>query len=102
MPDFELVPLDEAERNTQLIGKRGTPKRQYIAYIERFKDGHVGKLKDSEGETTAAIRRRLGSAAKYLGKELVVQRVGDQVYFWEEGSPGAPKRRRRRRKAKSS
>ena len=102
MPDFELVPLDEAERNTQLIGKRGTPKRQYIAYIERFKDGHVGKLKDSEGETTAAIRRRLGSAAKCLGKQLVVQRLGDQVYFWEEGSPGAPRLRRRRSKAKSS
>jgi len=69
-------------------------------YIERLEDGHAGKLKGSEGETTAAIRRRLGSAAKYLGKELVVQRVGDQLYFWEEGSPGAPKRRRR--KAKSS
>jgi len=25
MPDFELVPLDEAERNTQLIGKSGAP-----------------------------------------------------------------------------
>ena len=83
MPDFELVPLDEAERNTQLVGKRGAPKRQYIGYIERLEDGHAGKLKGSEGETTAAIRRRLGSAAKYLGKELVVQRVGDQLYFWK-------------------
>ena len=60
MPDFELLPLDEAERNTQLLGKRGTPKRQYIGYIERLEDGHAGKLKGSEGETTAAIRRRLG------------------------------------------
>ena len=102
MPDFELVPLDEAERNTQLIGKSGAPMWECIGYIERLKYGHAGKLKGSEGETTAAIRRRLGSAAKYLGKELVVQRVGDQVYFGEEGSPGAPKRRRRRRKVKSS
>ena len=102
MPDFELVPLDEAERNTQLIGKRGALMREYIGYIERLKDGHAGKLQGNEGEITAPIRRRLGSAAKYLGKELVVQRVGDQLYFWEEGSPGAPKRRRRRRKAKSS
>ena len=102
MPDFELVPLDEAERNTQLIGKSGAPMWECIGYIERLKYGHAGKLKGSEGETTTAIRRRLGSAAKYLGKELVVQGVGDQVYFWEEGSPGAPKRRRRRRKAKSS
>ena len=93
MPDFELVPLDEAERNTQLIGKSGAPMWECIGYIERLKYGHAGKLKGSEGETTAA---------KYLGKELVVQGVGDQVYFWEEGSPGAPKRRRRRRKAKSS
>ena len=99
---IELVPLDEAERNTQLIGKRGGLMREYIGYIERLEDGHAGKLQGNEVETTAAIRRRLGSAAKYLGKELVVQRVGDQLYFWEEGSPGAPKRRRRRRKAKSS
>ena len=41
MPDFELVPLDEAERNTQLLGKRGAPKRQYIGYIERLEDGHA-------------------------------------------------------------
>jgi len=102
MPDFELVQLDEVEWNTQMIGKRGAIMREYIGYIERLKDGHAGKLQGNEGETTAAIRRRLGSAAKYLGKELVVQRVGDQLYFWEEGSPGAPKRRRRRRKAKSS
>ena len=102
MPDFELVPLDEAERNTQLIGKRGALMREYIGYIERLKDGHAGNLQGNEVETTAAIRRRLGSAAKYLGKELVVQRVGDQLYFWEEGSLGAPKSRRRRRKAKSS
>jgi len=33
MPDFELVPLDEAERNTQLIGKRGTPKRHSKAAV---------------------------------------------------------------------
>ena len=102
MPNFELVPLDEAERNTKLIGKRGAIMREYIGYIERLEDGHAGKLQGSEGESTAAIRRRLGAASKYLDKELVMQRVGDQVYFWEEGSPGAPKRRRRRRKAKAS
>lgn len=102
MPIFKLVPLDEAERNTKLVGKRGALMREYIGYIERLVVGQAGKLQGSEGETTAAIRRRLGAAAKYLGKELVVQRVGDQVYFWEEGTPGAPKRRRRRRKSKTS
>jgi predicted RNA-binding protein YlqC (UPF0109 family) len=102
MPDFELVTLDEAERNTKLIGKRGAMMQEYIGYIEQLEEGHAGKLQGNEGETTAAIRRRLGAAAKYLGKELVVQRVEDQVYFWEEGSPGAPKRRRRRRKTKTS
>ena len=102
MPNFELVPLDEAERNTKLVGKRGTIMREYIGYIEQLEEGHAGKLQGNEDETTAAIRRRLGAAAKYLGKELMVQRVEDQVYFWEEGSPGAPKRRRRRRRAKTS
>jgi len=39
MPDFELVPLDEAERNTQLVGKRGAPKRQYIGTLSDLKMG---------------------------------------------------------------
>ena len=72
--------------------------RQYMDYIGQVETGQAGKLILDEGETTAAIRRRLGAAAELLGKSLVVNRLGDVVYFWEESSGSAPRRRGRRRK----
>ena len=62
--------------------------RQYIDYINQLEPGQAGKLTPDEGETTAAIRRRLGAAAELLGKSLVVNRQGDAVFFW--GDRGAP------------
>ena len=73
--------------------------RQYMDYIGQLEAGQAGKLVPDEGETTAAIRRRLGAAAQLLGKSLVVNRLGDVVYFWDEDSSPAPRRRGRRKKA---
>ncbi len=72
--------------------------RQYMDFIGQLEAGQAGKLIPDEDETTAAIRRRLGAAAQLLGKSLVVNRMGNLVYFWEETS-GSPRRRGRRRKA---
>ena len=72
--------------------------RQYMDYIGQLENGQAGKLIPNAGETTAAIRRRLGAAAQLLGKSLVVNRQGDVVYFWKEGDGPAPRRRGRRRK----
>ena len=96
MPTLELVSMREAQLELSLSGKRGATIRQYIDYINRLEPGQAGRLTPDEGETTAAIRRRLGAAAELLGKSLVVNRQGDTVFFWEE-SQGAPPRRRRRR-----
>ena len=96
MPDFELVPLDEARLQASLTGSRGAIMKEYLGYIDQLQGGQAGKLRAGEGETTAAIRRRLGAAAEQAGKELVVRRVGHEVYFWE-GRPAAPRRRGRGR-----
>ena len=98
MPTLELVSLQEARLELSLTGKRGVMMRQYMDYIGQLETGQAGKLIPDEGETTAAIRRRLGAAAELLGKSLVVNRQGDAVYFWEESSGSAPRRRGRRRK----
>ena len=98
MPTLELVTLQEARLELSLTGKRGVMMRQYMDYIGQIETGQAGKLIPDEGETTAAIRRRLGAAAELLGKSLVVNRLGNVVYFWEESS-GSPRRRGRRRKA---
>ena len=101
MPTLEIVSLQDAKRELSLTGKRGALMRQYIDYINQLADGGAGKLTPDEGETTAAVRRRLGAAAELLGKKLVVNRQGNTVFFWEEGAGPAPRRRGRRKKSET-
>ena len=98
MPTFEVVSLRDAQLELSLTGKRGAIMRQYMDFIGQLEPGQAGKLIPDAGETTAAIRRRLGAAAELLGKNLVVNRQGDVVFFWQEASASAPRRRSRRRK----
>ena len=99
MPTLEVVSLKDAQLELSLTGKRGVMLRQYMDYIGQLEAGQAGKLIPDEGETTAAIRRRLGTAAELLGKSLVVSRLDDVVYFWAEGEGPEPRRRRRRTKS---
>ena len=85
MPTFELMSAREAQLEMALRGSRGEVLREYVGYIEQVGTGHAGKLTAQEGETTAALRRRLGAAAQLLGKTLTVTRNGRVVYFWEGG-----------------
>ena len=83
MPTFSIVLASEArasiasERRAALVG-------EYIGYIERVGAGEAGALIAGEGETTQAIRRRLGAAAQALGRSLEVRRAGNAVYFWTQ------------------
>ena len=95
MPTLKVVPLQDAQLELSLTGKRGAMMRQYMDYIGQVEVGQAGKLIPDEGETTAAIRRRLGAAAKLLASSLVVNRQGDVVFFWQEGSGPGPRRRGR-------
>lgn len=96
MPTFEVIPLQEAMLQSSLTGKRGAITREYLNYIERLKPGNAGKLTIGDGDTSAAIKRRLGAVANLIGKTLVVKRVGDDIYFWQEET----KRRRGRPRQK--
>ena len=99
MPKFELIPLTEAELNSA-TGKRAKVIREYVGYIQQLQEGQAGqagKLRITEGETGAAVRRRLGAAAKLAGTDLNIKRAGDEVYFWvRSGQPGRPRRKRGR------
>ena len=79
MPKFEVVPRDQAELKTAtgLI-------LEYARMIESVAAGQAGRLIPGEDETTQAIRRRLGKAAKAMGVDLTIKRKGDTVYFWKE------------------
>jgi hypothetical protein len=96
---LEVVSLQDAQFELSVSGKRGVVMRQYMDYIGRLETGQAGKLTPEAGETTAAIRRRLGAAAKVLGKNLAVNTQGNVVFFWEESNAYAERRRGRAGKA---
>ena len=83
MPTFSIVLASEvrasiaSERREALVG-------EYIGYIKRVGDGEAGVFIAREGETTRAIRRRLGAAAEARGRSLEVRRAGNAVYFWAQ------------------
>ena len=94
MPNFELVDLRDAELTTN-TGKRAELMREYVGYIDRLQPGKAGKLQVTEGETPSAVRRRLGAAAKMSGRDLVIKRTGDDIYFWVSDSSKTSRRRGR-------
>ena len=94
MPRFEFLSARDAHLELALRGSRGAILREYMGYIEQLDPEHAGKLTAEEGESTAAIRRRLGAAAQLLGRSLTVTRFGRVVYFWE-GEEARPRRRGR-------
>ena len=91
MPKFKVVSMDEAVAKT---GRSKTSRqiREYTGYLEQVSGDQAGVLQPSAGETAAAVRRRLGTAARLVEKDLVIRRVGEEVYFWQP-----PRKRSRRR-----
>ena len=82
MPGFRRVSREETSNRRPAISPALARLQQYEAYIKKVTPGETGRLTPGEGETPAALRRRLGAAAKALGVQLTVKRVGDRVYFW--------------------
>jgi hypothetical protein len=95
MPDFEVVPLDEARLKT-LSGRQGQIVKQYSQYLERLEVGQAGKLQAASNEKVTTIRRRLATTARLLSKELIIKRSGDELYFWIKTPEEEPVQRRRR------
>lgn len=98
MPNFEVVSLEEAIRKSALAGRRGDVLREYLGYVDQMEEGQAGKLRVSEAEDPAAVRRSLGAAAKLAGKRLVIKRVGEEIYFWAQPPEAATRGRRRGRR----
>ena len=94
MPRFELLSVEEAMAKSA-TGRRAEVTAEYLGYIKGLGEGQAGRLQATEAETIAADRRRLGAAAKLVGKGLVIKRAGEEICFWVQ--PGnAPSIRRGR------
>ena len=90
MPTFESVSRNVAQLQSA-SGPRAALIHEYVEYIERVPVGEAGRLSAGPDESLAAVRRRLGAAARYLGKDITIRRTEDAVYFWH----GVVRRRRR-------
>ncbi len=82
MPGFRRVSREEASNRRPAADPALARIKQYQGYIKKVPAGETGRLTPGKGETPAAVRRRLSAAAKALGVELKVKRVGDRVFFW--------------------
>ena len=102
MPTLDVMSRQDAQRELSLTGKRGALMRQYMGYINQLEAGGAGKLTPDEGETTTALRRRLGAAAQLLGKSLTFNRQRDAIFFWIADDASAPRRRGRPRKTSTT
>ena len=91
MPLLEVVSRSEAQVKT--AGKaRAEELSQYIEFIEGLNGDQAGRLEASEGETPRTLRRRLGDAGRLIGKELVIKKDGEVIYFWIKARrPGRPR-----------
>ncbi len=67
MPKFHIVPTTEVPQR-KVASREAAVRAEYVGYIDKIGRTHAGKLTPSEGETTQALRRRLGAAAKHTGK----------------------------------
>jgi hypothetical protein len=98
MPDFAVVPLDEARMKT-ISGRQGQIVKQYSQYIDQLEGDKAGRLQAGPGEKVTTIRRRLVTTARLLGRDVVVKRTGDELYFWvKSAEEDTPRRTRRSRK----
>ncbi len=82
MPGFRRVSREETSSRRPTVNPALARLKQYQGYIQKVPAGETGRLTAGKGETPAAVRRRLGAAAKALGVPLKVKRVGDRVFFW--------------------
>ena len=89
MPRFEIIPSGDVPQ-PKPTGRRAEILNEYKGYIEQVGRKGAGKLTPGEGETTQAVRRRLGAAAKLAGTNLVVKRNGHDIYFWTKARRGRP------------
>ncbi len=96
MPAFETITLQEAILKTA-TGRRAQLAQEYLQYIQQLAEGQAGKLQASEDEKLSPVRRRLGDAGRLAGKNLVIRRTGEDLYFWVEPTGDQRPRRRGRR-----
>ncbi len=98
MPTVDQMPLQEELLKTA-TGKSAQITKEYLGYIEQLTEDQAGRLQPGESVSVATVRRRLGFAAKLSGKDIIIKRQGNEVYFWVQPYPRLRRQLRRSRSA---
>ncbi len=96
MPQFINLSVEEAQAKSA-TGKRAELLNEYMGYLSRLQPNGAGSLRVGPGETTQAVRRRLGAAARVMGIRLTIRRTADTIYFWTTEGNGRRRRGRPRK-----
>jgi hypothetical protein len=99
MPEFTTVSMREAQLRT-IPGRHGQVINEYAQYIQQLPTGQAGKLSVGSEEKQTTVRRRLVTAANALGIHIIIQRAGNDLYFWRESQPAEHPRRGRPRRGR--
>ena len=93
MPQLDVISRSEAQLRTTSTA-RADSLREYIDFIDGLRSGQAGKLQAKKGETLRTVRRRLGDAGRLRGKDLVIKKDGQVIYFWLKttGKRGRPRK----------
>ena len=95
MPELTTISVQEAQMRT-IPGRQGAFMNEYANYIQQLPTGQAGKLRIGDEEKHPTVRRRLVSAARALGINLIIKRSGNDLYFWKEnGAEEQPRMKRR-------
>lgn len=82
MVKFEVMSQTKAELDSA-SGRQAEIMVEYLGYLNQLKEGEAGLLTVSgSDESPTALRRRIGKAAQAAGKEIVIKRKDDAIYFW--------------------
>ena len=94
MSEFTTVSVQEAQLRT-IPGRQGQFIKEYADYIQQLPQGQAGKLSLGEDEKHTAIRRRLATTAKAMNINLIIKRLGNDLYFWRgDGGEEQPRAKR--------
>ena len=95
MPEYSTIAIKEAQLRTT-SGRQGKFISEYADYIQQLPPDQAGRLRAGEGEKHPTIRRRLVTAAKALGINIIIKRSGNDLYFWRGDGEDEQRRSTRR------
>jgi hypothetical protein len=84
MPEFRMLTVEDAQRQMESTVP-GSAGGQYRDYLDQLVPGRAGCLMVAPEEKVGIVRTRLSAAARSAGKQIIIRRAGQLIFFWTSG-----------------